>query len=38
MRTLPEQDATELLLRVRAGEDIATIVKHVQDGNLLLQL
>lgn len=38
MRTLPEQDATELFLRVRAGGDIATIVKHVQDGNLLLQL
>ncbi|CAI6315083.1 unnamed protein product [Periconia digitata] len=38
MRTLPEQDATELFLRVRAGGDSATIVKHVQDGNLLLQL
>lgn len=38
MKILPEQDATELFLRVRAGGDIATIVKHVQDGNLLLQL
>jgi hypothetical protein len=38
MKTLPEQDATELFSRVRAGGDIETIVKHVQDGNLLLQL
>ncbi|PVH92879.1 hypothetical protein DM02DRAFT_662521 [Periconia macrospinosa] len=38
MSTLPEQDATELFLRVQAGGDITTIVKHVQDGNLLLQL
>ncbi|PVH91110.1 hypothetical protein DM02DRAFT_485369, partial [Periconia macrospinosa] len=38
IRTLPEQDATELLLQVRARGDIETIAKHVQDSNLLLQL
>ncbi|PVH93022.1 hypothetical protein DM02DRAFT_697757 [Periconia macrospinosa] len=40
LRTLPEQDALALLYRVRAGGggDVAAIVKHVQDGNLLLQL
>ncbi|PVI01196.1 hypothetical protein DM02DRAFT_717996 [Periconia macrospinosa] len=38
MRTLPEQDAANLFLRVRAGGDITTIVNHVKDGNLLLQL
>lgn len=38
MKTLPEQHAAELFLRVRAGGDIAIILKQVQDGNLLLQL
>lgn len=38
MRPLPEQDAVELLGRVRAGGDAGAIVNHVKDGNLLLQM
>src|SRR3712207_6263205 len=38
MKTLPEQDAVDLFKRIRAGGDVAAIVKHVQDGDLLLQL
>ncbi|EOA89630.1 uncharacterized protein SETTUDRAFT_103856 [Exserohilum turcica Et28A] len=38
VRTLPEQDAIELFHRVRAGGDVAAIVSHARDGNLLLQL
>ena len=35
---LPDKDAQSVLQRIRAGIDIATIVKHVKAGNLLLQM
>lgn len=37
MRTLPEQDAVELLRRVRGG-DPGAILNHFRDGDLLLQM
>ncbi|KAI1449337.1 hypothetical protein F5Y02DRAFT_413848 [Annulohypoxylon stygium] len=38
LRSRPEEEITHVLQRLRAGEDAQTIVKTVQDGDLLLQL
>jgi hypothetical protein len=38
LRTLPEAQATEVLHRVRAGASADTILRQIQDGDLLLQL
>ena len=38
MKTLPEQDAVGLFHRIRDGGDIETILRHVRDGDLLLQM
>ena len=35
---MTEQDAAEVFRLLKAGTDIDSIVKHVRDGNLLLQL
>jgi len=35
---MSEQDAAEILRRLRAGMDAAAIVNHVKDGDLLMQL
>lgn len=38
LRTMTEQDAVEVFRLLKAGTDVESIVKHVRDGNLLLQL
>lgn len=38
LKNATEQDASEIVHRLRAGIDVASIVTHVRDGNLLLQL
>ncbi|KAF2692176.1 hypothetical protein K458DRAFT_286529, partial [Lentithecium fluviatile CBS 122367] len=38
LQTLPESDAFEILRRIRAGENAEGIVRHVQEGNLLMEL
>ncbi|EMD96008.1 hypothetical protein COCC4DRAFT_122531 [Bipolaris maydis ATCC 48331] len=38
LRTMTEQDAVEVFRLLKAGTNIDSIVKHVRDGNLLLQL
>lgn len=38
LRSRPEEEIVHILQRLRAGEDVQTIVKTVQDGDLLLQL
>jgi hypothetical protein len=38
MKALPEQAAIEVLRRIKAGVDVATLVNHVKDGDLLMQL
>ncbi|KAJ8129557.1 hypothetical protein O1611_g4074 [Lasiodiplodia mahajangana] len=38
LRTLPEQDAQNVLQRIRSGTDIVSIIDHVRAGNLLLEL
>ncbi|XP_014553050.1 hypothetical protein COCVIDRAFT_40838 [Bipolaris victoriae FI3] len=35
---MPEQDVAEIIRRLKAGMDAATIVSYVRDGNLLVQL
>ncbi|KAI8936430.1 hypothetical protein NX059_006838 [Plenodomus lindquistii] len=37
LRTLPEEDAFELLARIRAGTDTRDLVETIQHGNLLVQ-
>jgi hypothetical protein len=37
LKSLPDEDATELLARIRAGEDLREIVDTVRHGNLLMQ-
>ena len=38
LRTMTEQDAAEVFRLLKAGRDVGSIVKHVRDGNLLMQL
>lgn len=38
MKEASEEDAINLLRRIRAGADPEAVVKHVKDGNLLMQL
>ncbi|KAH8897378.1 hypothetical protein GQ53DRAFT_638658 [Thozetella sp. PMI_491] len=38
LKNLPERESQAVLQRIRAGTDIATILNHVQAGDLLLQL
>ncbi|KAI1417867.1 hypothetical protein F5Y13DRAFT_32660 [Hypoxylon sp. FL1857] len=38
LRSRPDEETSQVLQRVRTGEDVQTIVKAVQDGDLLLQL
>ena len=38
MKSASEQDASGLLARLRSGADVETLVSHVTNGNLLLQL
>lgn len=38
IRSMPEQDVAEIIRRLKAGMDAATIVSYVRDGNLLVQL
>ena len=38
IQTLPEKDAIEIFRRVRAGGNTESIVRHVQEGNLLMEL
>ncbi|PVI08060.1 hypothetical protein DM02DRAFT_608166 [Periconia macrospinosa] len=38
LKNAPEQDASDIVRRLRAGMDVASIVNYVRDGNLLLQL
>ncbi len=33
-----EEDAYEILRRIRAGADVETLLRHIKDGDLLLQL
>ena len=35
---MPEQDVAEIVRRLKAGMDAASIVSFVRDGNLLMQL
>ena len=38
LRSRPEPEAFSILGRIRSGADIQTILRHVKDGDLLLQL
>jgi hypothetical protein len=38
LKALPEQETTEVLRRIKAGVDVATLVNHAKDGDLLIQL
>lgn len=38
LRTMPERDAQDVLRRLRAGADVATLLTHVRSGDILLQL
>jgi len=38
IKSVSEQDASDLLARLRSGADIETLVSHATNGNLLLQL
>lgn len=38
LKTIPEQAAIEVLRRMRAGDDVATLSKLISDGDLLLQV
>lgn len=38
MKSVSEQDANDILVRLRSGADIETLVSHVTNGDLLLQL
>ncbi|KAI1381121.1 hypothetical protein F4677DRAFT_460363 [Hypoxylon crocopeplum] len=38
LRSRPDEETAQILQRLRTGEDVQTIVKVVQDGDLLLQL
>ncbi|KAL6711313.1 hypothetical protein ACN47E_005844 [Coniothyrium glycines] len=38
MVKLPQRDAVEIFNRIRSGGDAETILSHVQDGSLMLQL
>ncbi|KAJ8113741.1 hypothetical protein OPT61_g4193 [Boeremia exigua] len=38
IRTMTEEDAAEVFRRLKAGMDVESIVKHVRDGSLLMQL
>ncbi|OTA65317.1 hypothetical protein K449DRAFT_421005 [Hypoxylon sp. EC38] len=38
LRSRPDEETSQVLQRVRMGEDASTIVKAIQDGDLLLQL
>lgn len=38
LRNLPQSDATEILRRLRAGDDVSSLLRQVQAGDLLIQL
>lgn len=38
LTSLPERDAQDVLQRMRSGDDIATILRHVKAGDVLLQM
>ncbi|KXJ86060.1 putative C6 transcription factor [Microdochium bolleyi] len=38
LRNLPEAEALSVLKKIRSGADVGTVVSHVRDGNLLLQM
>jgi len=38
LRDLPETEAFQVLTRIREGTEVATVLKHVRAGDLLLQL
>jgi len=38
LKIMPERDALGVLYRIRAGDDIGTIITHVKEGDLLLQM
>src|SRR6185312_9099282 len=38
LQVMPERDAADVFRRIRTGVSADTIVKHIQEGNLLLEL
>jgi hypothetical protein len=38
LKTLPEQEANELLVRIRAGGELSEVVEQAKGGTLLVQL
>lgn len=38
MQSVPERDATAILAKLRSGADVETLVSHIVNGDLLLQL
>lgn len=38
LKTLPEQEASELLVRIRAGGELSEVVEQAKGGTLLVQL
>jgi hypothetical protein len=38
LTTLPEQDAQTVLQRIRAGNDLSSIISQAAEGDLLLQM
>ncbi|KAI5465269.1 hypothetical protein BGZ63DRAFT_436822 [Mariannaea sp. PMI_226] len=38
LKTLPDQDAQDVLKRIRSGADITTILSHINTGDVLLQM
>lgn len=38
MKSVPEKDARDILKRIRQGADVETLLNHMADGDLLLQL
>lgn len=38
LKTLPQSEAEQLLVKIRAGEDVGDLVEQVRGGNLLVQL
>lgn len=38
LRSKPEKESIEILQRIRAGSDVGSILRHIKDGDLLLQL
>jgi flagellar biosynthesis/type III secretory pathway chaperone len=38
LKTLPEQEANELLVRIRTGAELSEVVEQAKGGTLLVQL